>query len=305
MSKTPTLSLLAALVLAAGARPARAEEATHAIPALSTWKVGDVATRTGSEKKAETVKVKLPDGTEGPGSRATTSEVAYEVAVKVLEVDAKAQPVKALLHFASWTRTVDGKPDGSLAGAFVDVAGAGAARTVKARAPAAPSPEAVEWLTSTFGAPAAENEAKRAALFPSKPVAVGETWELPPATLVSMFQEEGSPLTYDATKAKGTMTLVSVKDGLAEMRFQATVPSTGLQTPGGSFSWTEGGALAVDFTFSKPLDPSRHESADRGEVRFAGVATMGVTVDIDVGVTHSGTAKAGGTVPEPAAAPAK
>jgi hypothetical protein len=302
----PLPVLAAVLACAALASAARAEDPVrHTLPVHEVWKVGETSTAKGGQTTTQKVTVKGEDGSEMPGSRDVEDRVEYEMVTKVLEVDDKGRPTRWQAHFVSWSRKVGDETDASLSGVTVEVTGRGSARAVKVVGSAkTPSDSAAGWLEQQLGPRAGEREERREALVPTKPVVVGESWEVEPAKLVAIFSNPNQR--YAPEKSTGKVTLVSVQDGIGELRFEASLQSAALQTPMGPMDWAEGGALVVDTRFTRAIDPARHESRNATKARLSGkAAPPGVSVEVDIRSDLDVTVQAGGALPaeKPADAP--
>jgi hypothetical protein len=287
-------SLFAAALLAG---PAVAEDGkTYTIPAKVTWKVGDVVTRRESEKKTQKLSIKTPDGTEVPPSGETVESTSYEAVMKVLAVDATGELTKAVVFFTSWSTEKGGAEDKSLAGKHVELDGSGANRKVTVLDDGDLSAEAREWVTNEIGSKSAVREDKMSVLYPAKPVAVGESWDVDPAKIAAAL---GDDLTVVPAKSTAKVSLVAVEDGLAKLKMEINLQTANLPTPAGPMEWSEGGAMVISLTTSRAIEAGKHTSDGEGTITFQGKGNMqGADVSMDIKSENSMHVTEGGEIPE-------
>lgn len=300
------LALSLAAFATVGARSVLAEDApTYTLPKQTTWKVGDVVSRTETEKMVQGQKVTMGEQVVQDGSN--TVETAFDAVLAVKEVNDAGDFTKALVYFKSWKRTAGNDVDESLTGAHVEVNGAGATRSAKVVTPEHQiSVDAAQWLDNEFGKGAGDREGKADEIFnPGKPVAVGETWQPELAKVREMFGSDGK-LKFVDDECTAKLTLVSVEGKVATIQLEFDLPTAPLEGPGGKMNWTEGGTFVIRATIKKSLEAGLHEEGGEMTARLQGKAAAegGVVLALDVNVTNTGTMKAGGEMPALAGAAA-
>lgn len=134
-----------------------------------------------------------------------------------------------------------------------------------------------------------DEEDKQDALLPAAPVAVGATWEIPPAEAVEAFGFEQSELVPEASSVKGTLVSVEERDGARFLKVQVDIDLAfkrfqGLVCPEPS-----------KFGMKLELDLPAGGTSPAGEAKltgaFDGQATMpnappGVMVDLNLEVEN-------------------
>lgn len=290
------LALSLAALATVSARPVLAEDGkTYTFPAGITWKAGDVATRVDTESMKQKVLV----GGQVVQGGDTPVETKYEAVMSVKEVNEKGEYTKALVYLKTWSKGGAEGADDSLSGAHIEVNGAGASRTAKVLTPGMqPSPAALAWLDEKFGKGSADDDEGSEALLPKNPVAVGDTWEPDLAALRKNFAKNEMKFVDDKCTAKGT--LVAVKDGVGELKFDISLQAAGMDTPGGHMEWAEGGAMVLTLVIHRPVDSKSPETQMTMSLKFGGAfgpPGAGAMGNLEVSVDGSMTAKMGGEMP--------
>jgi hypothetical protein len=295
-----------ACLLALFAARVAADTEKHDLTRRDKWQAGDVRTIAGSEKQAQRVEVKTPDGNVVQENE-KKSEVTFVAVQKVLEADAEGRIAKSRAHVKEWKHVEGEETDTSLQGAIVEVTGRGKDRTWKVLAPATATTTAAKaWLDGKYGSKGVDDEVLSKAMMPKAPLGVGDTWTGDVGPLADALSAN---LPVDRTKATVTGTLVGVEGGVAQIRIEAMLPLTGLPMPGGGGSpapFSEGGVFKIVMEGTHPLTGRVAGTTHQANQTLNGVAnTSGVNVSVDIRAEQAETATIGGEVPEPAAAPIK
>jgi len=293
------LALSLAALATFGARAVLADGPTYTFPAKTTWKAGDVVTRSETEKTVQKQKVSMGEQVLQEGD--TSTEIAYEAVLAVKEVNDTGEYTKALVFFKSWKRTSGEDVDESLAGAHVEVTGAGGTRNAKVITPDHKvSVEAAQWLDNELGKGSSDREGKAAEVFsPAKPVAVGETWNPDMAKVREMFGKGEGGLKFIEEKCTAALTLTGVEGKVATMTLEFDLPVAPMETPGGKLEWKDGGVFVIRATVRKGIEAGVHEEGGQMNARLQGTAVGegGVTLVLDVDVTNTGGVTTGGEMP--------
>ena len=288
----------ATAALAFAAVPVRAEgEKTYSFPERETWKVGDVATHTETSHKVQRQLVKSPDGTVMQDQSAEEN-VAYEAVLACREVNQAGDYTKAVVFFKSWSRTVGGQKDESLAGMHVELSGPPTGRTVRVlAADAKVSPEAASWLDEELGKGARRESESGKVFLPENPVAVGASWSPPFAVLAKAF--DGGGLQFDEAKSSAKLTLKAVEDGVATLDIDFQMQTKGLPAGPEPVAWSEGGVFSIKGVGRKAIEAGDHRNDHTLTVTFQGSAPVQGGPIVTISVTQEGGSKtvAGGEMP--------
>jgi hypothetical protein len=274
---------------------ARAEDpATHTIDFVTErYAVGDVNTHAMEETNAQKVVVNV--GEQTVQDKQETSKESSRVVERVESVDDAGQSTRSTLFVKAWRIESGEKVDTSLEGALVEVTGKKGARSWKIlHAPGTPSDRAKAWLDEEWGKGKKGDNTMGKAMTPSKPVAVGESWE-PDIEIVA--KELGEKFTVDTSKSKARLTLDKVENGVQHVSVAFELHTTGVQSPQGEMTWKEGGLLSFTGKMSKSATANTPKRAAM-DFGIVGTAESGpAVVKLDIQVKKVGELTAGGEIP--------
>lgn len=266
----------------------------------NVWKVGDLVTTTGTFKQFEDIVATGADGAAKP-LNSNDQDIATRWIEKVAAVDADGRRTRYLVHFAEWLRTNGDTRDQSLAGVSIAVTGHGGTRAwsyVGARAEQTRTEAAERWLDERYGPNPIDDEEARRLMLPPRPTAVGATWTPDVAGLIIGFRKEG--MVIDREKSIASATFESLRDGLAALRFTATLPVSrvpGLSGPRTTWmrplTFVINGEMTVPLTGRLRIEPSIEQ-----HVVVSGEAkTAEATVRLDVRQDETLRSSEGGDFP--------
>lgn len=281
---------------------ARADDAkTYDLGVKPVFKVGELTTETFHDGSTTDITVAGADG--APLGAHNEQELAEFTAThKVLELDANGRVAKQLIHFSAWKYVKGDAQASELTGAHLEVSGRGPSRAWKLLTPdVTVTPPTKGWLDKQYG-PSEEKEEFSEVVKPSKPVAIGESWDLDVARVAAGF---GKSMQLDLPKSSAKATLASVEGDVAtvhvELKLQAASFPGG---PGGPVKILEGGVFDVVGEGHLPLAETAR--GDEGSMAMKlSVKTEGEkksTVTVVVEGAKQVSKKAGGEMPEVPAA---
>lgn len=205
------------------------------------------------------------DGTAAPTVEVRTKQ---EYTDTVLEGDGKGKPTKLERAYKTMDQTAGEKVDHGLAGKTVLVE-KGKGKFTFSIGGKPVSESAAKLLDHEFNQETDTEEL----MMPTKPVKVGDTWDVPAKAVDKMFGDE---FVIDAKKVKATGKLVKVYDknkakyGVIEYTIELPVASIG-----GQIEATAGSLLKVTMSMDGCLDGSVYESATTGKLDGEVKATVG------------------------------
>lgn len=269
---------------------------TFDVARRDAWKPGDAITCVVNEEDVQGMKI--PGQPDLPPKKVTTQATLVE---RCLEADASSLRTR----FAVWVqafRASDGETsDATLSGAWVEVAGLGAARTWKVvKSAETPGKAATAWLERRYGAGRADPDVARRVWMPKVPVAVGDTWS---ADLASFL--EGNPVgpRIDRAKMTSRCALERVEKGIARIPCEATLPMPWFPAAiqkGKPVPWSSGGTMEVKGTLSVAVEGRLIASTVEWVATLDGSALVG---DASIQVTWRSerreTTSVGGESPDP------
>lgn len=289
------VALAFAAALVASLPTARAEEpATHTVDFVTErYTAGEVLTHAIDEVNVQKVLVKV--GEETMQDKQDTTKETSEVVERVDSVDDAGQSTKSTLFVKTWRLEKGTDVDTSLTGALVELSGKKGERTWRIlHGPGTPSDAAKAWLDEEWGQGKKADNAMGKAMTPSKPVAVGESWE-PDIAVVA--KELGSKFTVDTSKSKAKLTLDKVENGVQHVTVAIELLTTALQSPQGEMAWKEGGLLSFTGKMSKSVSANAPKRAAM-DFGLVGTAESGpALVTLDIQVKKVGELRAGGEIP--------
>lgn len=279
---------------------ARADEAkTYDLGVKAVHKVGEILTATTHDESTNDTKVATAEGAV-VFAKNEKEVIDFTATRKILEVDAEGRVTKELIHFSAWKLSKGEVEATDLAGVHVEVSGREAKRSWKLLTPgvtlATISDSTKEWLDKKHG-PDEKGEFFDA-IKPSKPVAIGETWEADLAKVVAVM---GKEMDLDAGKSSAKATLVSVEGDLAtvhvELKLQVVSFPAG---PGQVLKVIEGGLFEIAGEGHAPLAASAR--GDGGSMTMKLVtkteAPQNMTAAIAIEGKMNSSTTIGGEMPE-------
>ncbi len=269
---------------------------TFDVARRDAWKPGDAITCVVSEEDVQGLKV--PGHDDLPPKKVTVQATLVE---RCLEADASSLRTR----FAVWVqafRVADGETnDTTLAGAWIEVAGLGAARTWKVvRSAETPGKAATAWFERRYGGGRADADVARRVWMPKVPVAVGDAWS---ADLDAFL--EGNPVAsrIDRTKTTSRCSLERVEGGTARIPCEASLPIPFFPAAvqkGKPVPWSKGGTMQVNGTVSVAVEGRLIASAVEWVATLDGEALVGEgTIGVTWRSQRKETTTVGGETPDP------
>lgn len=297
---------LAMVALSVPALPEAVAAKTYTIPPKEMWKVGDVVSRTETQKQVQKQTVTAGGQVVQEGTENVVT--SFDGVLEVKEVDASGEFTHALVYIKSWRHTKGDDVDECLTGAHVELRGAGSARTAKILTPGLePTEDAEKWLDEELGAKAGSKQGKADDVFnPGRPVAVGESWNPDMEKVAALFGgDDGEGLKFDRAASTAKLTLKDVAGDLATISIEFDLKVSPFPTPAGDLAWKEGGLMKVRAEIRKALTASHAGSAKMTAELVGKAANDQFELALDIRMDNTGEMKPGGKVPaleEPAEA---
>lgn len=234
---------------------------------------------TVSDSRTEEVDVtQSVDGMAAPTLEVRTKQ---EYTDAVLEGDGKGKPTKMERTYKTMEQTAGAKVDHGLAGKTVLIEKGKGKEKFTFRIDGKPvSESAAKLLDQEFNQEVDTEEL----MMPTKPVKVGDTWEVPAKAVDKMFGEE---FVVDSKKVSATGKLVKVYDknkakyGVIEYTIELPVASIG-----GQVEATAGSMLKVTLSMDGCLDGTVYESSSSGKLEgVVRAKVQGKDVTVKIGGT--------------------
>ena len=295
--------LAPALVLSIGLVAHADDAKTYNLDVKPVYKVGEVTTATAHEEGANDTKVTTAEGAVA-FAKDEKELLDYTAIHKVLEIDAEGRITKELIHFSSW-KYAKGEPESTeLTGVHIEVSGREAKRSWKILTPgvtlATIADTTKAWLDKKFGPD--EKGDFGDAMKPSKPVGIGESWDIDVAKVGAAM---GKEMAFDPAKSSAKATLLSVEGDLAtihiELKLQLASISAG---PAGSLKVLEGGMFEIVGEGHAPLAVTARGDGGAMTMKL-GTKTegpQGTTMVLAIEGKQDSSTKSGGEMPEVPAA---
>ena len=275
---------------------ARADDPkTYDFAVEPVYKVGETKTSTSHDEDVRDQTIVLADGTAQPAQNEKTI-VDFTATHKIIEIDAKGHIAKELIHFSAWKHAKGDEMTSELTGAHLMVTGKGPMRSWKLMTPdLTPSDPAKEWLDKRYGSD--DKGDFEAMVKPSKPVTIGESWNLDIAKLSASL---GKQLVLDTAKSSAKATLDKVDGDLATIRLQMKLQVGSIATPGMTLKVLEGGVLEISGEGFAPLsaDARGDGGSSKTKLDMKVELPQGATMKLTTESSQQSTSKTGGEMPE-------